>query len=821
VRNISINHKIISWLLIFLAAALTVRGMIHLQWPQVIPWSLAQSLWVYFLYVAGISIIAALVFLKTKLHSLTIAFTFSLTLVIVAGALWPFLISLWFGVASILLGQWIFSQLGCNNSDENLLLCFIVGAGLFGEAVSILAFFPINYAGLYGVGLALPCLLNHRFARRMGVRLWKTLSQPIANRENSWIEIGLITLGLIYLVVALMPEKGWDPLVMHLYVPVQLLHRHQWGFDASTYAWATEPMLGDWLFAIGYMLAGEAGARLINLTFVFALALLTRELVISAGGSKRAAGLAALILISTPLTFTEGSTLHVEAVLAVFLVTAVSICCRLVWQQLNANFAFPVCGIVIGCALTAKAIALMMIPSLAILLICNYRIWCRPENTKSILLGIFLAFAVGCIPYLSAWHLTGNPVFPFFNKIFQSPLYPLENFHDSRWTKGITWNFIYAITFHSGDYQEARAGTAGFQWILLFAPCFISLFIYRQKKALVLTFVAALFILLVFHSASYLRYIYPAFAILSVVTALAVDQYLKAGDRFHIHRLAILAAVALNLLFLNAGSLYDHFPLMIVFDSTAKQRYIEQAIPERAATMLANRLNTADNPVAFIANPLGADLTAQALYPTWYNKKFQGEIASINSKEDAVNVLRSRLIDILILDSGWVGDHGDQSKQRNLITSVTDEIQHFGNISVRRIDPNYGFRHELLKNSNFSSIDGWSVPTAAQYEPNEQTVVVSGKSPITQIVAVMPRRTYLNIVTARCHDKQTKGRLQINWHDSHGAFIKADGIQFDCSPTWTDYQMKVVAPDKATMAVVYTSGHTEDFLEYKRNSLLQ
>ena len=38
---------------------------------------------------------------------------------------------------------------------------------------------------------------------------------------------------------------------------------------SATYVWAVMPMLGDWLFSVGYMLGGETAARLINVGFIY------------------------------------------------------------------------------------------------------------------------------------------------------------------------------------------------------------------------------------------------------------------------------------------------------------------------------------------------------------------------------------------------------------------------------------------------------------------------------------------------------------------------------------------------------------------------
>jgi len=47
--------------------------------------------------------------------------------------------------------------------------------------------------------------------------------------------------------------------------------------------------------------------------------------------------------------------------------------------------------------------------------------------------GAIIGGLVNVAWYLSVWQSFGNPIFPLYNSIFQSPYYPLENFRDLRW----------------------------------------------------------------------------------------------------------------------------------------------------------------------------------------------------------------------------------------------------------------------------------------------------------------------------------------------------------------------------------------------------
>ena len=65
---------------------------------------------------------------------------------------------------------------------------------------------------------------------------------------------------LLYLTMAFLPELSHDPLAMHLFAPSHVAANQSWNFDPELYVWTFMPMLADWSYTIGYVLAGEAAA---------------------------------------------------------------------------------------------------------------------------------------------------------------------------------------------------------------------------------------------------------------------------------------------------------------------------------------------------------------------------------------------------------------------------------------------------------------------------------------------------------------------------------------------------------------------------------
>lgn len=805
---------------------LTGWGLAHLSWPQALPWwGSGLSRYVIFLVVCTALVIGGS--LCSKKNALFIGTVIAVGLALLAGALWPLLITLWFAAASAILGRYVLKGLRIGLEENIWLTNFLVGAGVYGTAVGLLAHFPMNYPGVYGAMLALPLIFGWRVVAEQGKNLLALVVKRSPNGFSvNWLDVAIAVVALAYFVVALMPEVGFDSLAMHLFIPAHLKLRHQWGFDASTYVWAVMPMLGDWIFSICYMLAGETAARLINVGFIFILGWLVRDTVLWAGGAAVGARWAALVFLSTPLTFAEGSTLFIESIWASFVVAGTLAILSTCSASGKPRFELPVAGLLLGCALAAKAVTFTILPALLLLLVWQCRSWFKTVGLPLLVLGLCLFLVIGIIPYMTAWRLTGNPVFPLFNHIFKSPYYVtgVSDFA-AVFNQGLKWDVLYQATFQSEKYLEAKAGASGFQWLLLFLPVSVAIFTDRHRRGIALLFVGVMSIALTFHSTSYLRYVFPAWAILAAAIGVALDKiFSREVISKNFWYMTVVTTIGLNLLFFSSGAFYKDFALKSVADESSRELYLSGRLPIRSAVELINRLNTGRTPVAVFGNPLTAGLSGDALYPNWYNFAFQQEIASIQIEQDIVNILLKRGVNFIILDSNWNGVNccpdGGAEKQA-LVEKISEKIAEYGSLSIRKVKTDYLFKAELLSNPDFTSIKGWSLSPEAKYDSEAGVILASVSASAFQGVVVSPGGRYLNTVVARCVKEPTSGRVQINWSDSKGQFVNVDIKTFECSPTWAEHTMEVTAPPNAVNAVVYVTGHTSTPLEFKSNSLRQ
>jgi hypothetical protein len=720
-------------------------------------------------------------------------------------------------LASALVGRWFLRAL---NADAGSWVSqLLVGAGLYGTAVGLLAHFPANYPGVYGIALAVPLVAARKLLWQwlIDAQQWISRLQPPEDRTSRWLEIMISAIALLHFTVALMPEVGHDALATHLFVPGHLALRHEWGFDVTTYVWAVMPMLGDWLFSIGYMFAGETAARMINVGFIFILCWLIRELVMWAGGSTIGARWASLIFLTTPLTFTESSSLFIESVWASFVVAGSLAVFKLLTPRDEKSNHYPAAGALLGGALAAKAVTFTILPVLALFLVLRFRTWARLDLIRPISSGVFLLSAIGAIPYVTAWIFTGNPFFPFFNQIFHSQFWPAVAFDTPAiFGRGLHWDAMYQATFHTEKFLEARSGAPGFQWILLFTPALLTALAFRRRRAGFLFLVATLTIAVTFQSVSYLRYVFPSFALISA----GIGVSMSAGITLSAFARGLLCcggivAVILNLAFFNSGTYYGDLYLQPLTSDSGREDYLSNRLPIRNAVTLINHLNSGHTPVAVFSSPLIGGMKSDVLIPNWYNYQFQALVAAAQSPKEIAQLLLDKGVNYIILDNNW-----GAPQKREAITGATDKVMEQGSITVRRVKSDYLFQTELLLNPDFSALGGWSFSSAENNKTLGQARVTVS-SAATQVVLVIAGRHYQNSVTVVCTDLPSQGRLQVNWLDSKSNFINTNIQVFECGADELTHVMDVVAPRNASVAIVYASGHINTPVIFKKVSFKQ
>ena len=819
--KLSLPHAV-AFLLLLAGAALTAWGLSQIGRPVQ-----GRNLLVW-LGVFGV--VAAMVF-GAKLRPASAGLLLAAAFTLACGQLLPVLVVGWFAAASVLVGAFALRHLGCHETQASPLTSFLVGAGFLGTLAGLMAHYPINYPGVYAIGLAIPLVLGRRRLVRWmhaaaDLRRGGGVLAPLTER---WLESAIVVAALLHFAIAFVPEIGYDALAMHLFVAEALRNRHQWGFDVDLYVWAVLPLLVDWIYTIVNMLGGESAARLVNVCFVFALAALVRELVRWAGGNRIAERWALLIFLVTPLTFTESSSLFIEGGWSAFLVAGMLAMLKVLDGSAGSKKeGIPVAGLLFGFALASKAVTLALLPAMFLVMLARPSAWLGASHVRPLLKGLAFGAAIGGVPYVTAWVITGNPVFPFFDALFKSPFYILAtlssfgfsgvNFEPPPFERYLTWNTIYRVTFDSPRYLEGAAGAAGFQWLTLLVPCAVLLVLRAEsrRRALVLLVLGVAGVAGVFQQTAYLRYVFPALAVLIALVGVGLG-HLSTVRGAIVWTSAAAGVALLNIVYFHVAASYPNFPLDAALSPAPRAELVASRHPLRAVVPVVNELDRINPAVVWVADPQATGLAGDALYPGWYNFRFMNEFANARTEQQMVELMNRRGADIAVVDPQWNLAHFVQPSIDTLL-KVTEEVASSGPVSVRRLKASQPFTRELAASPDFADPSAWTLVPGARYDAAQQAMVVVPQAAAFQRVAVVPGRKYLNTHSSRCEGADTLGRLQLNWLDASNRHIAVSSKSYRCRAAWDTHTLEVRAPRDAVAALVFTSGHVGGPVTVKLNS---
>jgi len=222
---------------------------------------------------------------------------------------------------------------------------------------------------------------------------------PVESGEARALWAALAVMGGTCLLMALGPEVGWDPAYYHLRLPKLYALVHKIYFVPMIYP-SHYPQLIEMLYGLGWLLAGEGGARLVNAAFWPLCALAVFRLSRLLPEASRGDGLRVVAVTMTiPLLGTLASENYIDLGLTFLELLAL----RAAWRGRLGEAA-----IVLGLAMGAKYTAVLAAVAVATALLAT--------GATGIMGAAQMALiaAVPVLPWLIRNALfTGDPVAPF------------------------------------------------------------------------------------------------------------------------------------------------------------------------------------------------------------------------------------------------------------------------------------------------------------------------------------------------------------------------------------------------------------------------
>jgi glycosyltransferase involved in cell wall biosynthesis len=482
---------------------------------------------------------------------------------------------------------------GESDSVEDQVCATLLGVGIYTFLMTPLARVPVNYPAAWGAILAAPILIDLSALRRR-LSAWRAavLSAP----KPSLPARAALALLLFFLtaqwLVNLKPEVTADGLAMHLSIPMNIALHHQLTIEPARFVWAVMPMAADFSYSIAYLLGGEYASRLIVFTMLVAVcALLCAAL--RRWTTPTLAYLLAAAFVATPLVQLVTGALFVENFLAAMVLAAMTAIWRLgdTGERRYFYLAMALGGAAMSAKFGALAFVLIAVP-FAFAAALHHKKAFGPRPGAAFAIGAVLLLAMAAPPYAVAYAKTRNPLFPFLNEKFHSPLLPaVVDIRDARFKQPLSWRTPYAMTFHSDRYYEGQNGSLGFHWLAIVPLGLLGFFVARRRPAVsaaVVAFGAGTVILTTEPNA---RYLYAAMP-LALVPAGAALAWLRGQQRavYSAALLVLVAATALNAYFLPSASYYHKdFAIQQPFSRAARDRYLAENASIRKVIDYFNR----------------------------------------------------------------------------------------------------------------------------------------------------------------------------------------------------------------------------------------
>jgi len=256
---------------------------------------------------------------------------------------------------------------------------------------------------------------------------------------------------------------------------------------------------------------------------------------------------------------------------------------------------------------------------------------------------VTVAAIVAAWPYANAWVRTGNPVFPFMNALFHSRFFDATtSFSNPLYNAPLQPLRVYDMLLASGHYIEGTGGAVGWQWLLLMPVVFLSFLRRRTATQWLCLGLLIFFFVSVFKQQAYLRYLLPAFALLTVLGAWTLSD-LPERQAMRVAILLIGSALCLlNLRFIYAGS----WPNAMLcarcsLDAKVRREYLAVYDPDRIVSDFLNASLPGGRVGFFMFNIVSpAGYTGYSRSINWHDHPTLVAMVAAQSADDVLAIAR-------------------------------------------------------------------------------------------------------------------------------------------------------------------------------------
>ncbi|HEY1836713.1 MAG TPA: hypothetical protein VGG36_03595 [Rhizomicrobium sp.] len=438
-----------------------------------------------------------------------------------------------------------------------------------------------------------------------------TTERSLALAPAEWLFLALVILGWGVFVVCLGKDMSWDFRNYHWYIPYAFLNGRM-GFDVAVAHQASyyNPLLDvpffllashmpAW-FALG-TLGAVQGANAVPLYLIIRALLQIEE-------RKLAAAVLTVVCMTGGLSVGLSGTTYYDTVMSVFILSGLAI---LITQRETLALGTPlkgamltaIAGFLVGTAVGLKlpeAPYALGFAAMAALLPGDF----KHRSTRLLAGGAAGTLAVAIFAGLwmiKIWHLTGNPLFPYFNNYFHSTLALSADYRDLRfvpttWQNILLFPLLFSIDWRIADdlpFTDIRVGVA-----YIFVAITLVLWIFRRRARDPLMTQDGTIALLGFAIVSYIAWltIFAIYRYIVLLEMIAPILIVATIGSWRIPQASRITAIGAILLLAVACTRYDTLERAPVDDP-----YIQMTLPPIPDPDHSMLLMTGDAPMGYIA----------------------------------------------------------------------------------------------------------------------------------------------------------------------------------------------------------------------------
>lgn len=502
----------------------------------------------------------------------------------------------------------------------------------------------------------------------------------------------IVALIISVIILSLTPPVGRDDLVHHLAIP-KLYLKHGGVYEIPSLIFSYYPMNLDMLYLIPLYFGNDIAPKFIHFSF----ALMTAWLIYNYLRRKinvLYAMLGVVFFLSVPIIIKLSISAYVDLGLVFF--STASLLLLLQWREQQFKLKFLIlsaicCGLALGTKYNALIIFFLL--TMFAVFLCARHLEMLNVIRNGIIY-ILVALVVFSPWMIRNWHWTQNPLYPFYNSLFNpkpvsdiSKTVPPKHYGIFTFRSVVYDESIFEIAtlplrvFFQGEDGNAKYFDGRLNPMLLLLP--IAAFIrsknddetIRKEKKILLSFSLLFFIFTMFLAVMRVRYLTPMVPPLVILSVFGAKNLIDQTENLRNRKLIIL--IISILLIPNLHYMIKQFeyvrPYEYISGNISRDDYIVRYRPEHKAIGYINSELSPNALILFVfTGKRGYYCDRNYLLDSQEdeNKSFLGLIADRSDKaEDILSELKKMGITHILtradLFSGWI-DEQLSPKSRNI-----------------------------------------------------------------------------------------------------------------------------------------------------------